>query len=367
MGAGFHSMNGLKQCVNGKLWSTYVIPRLLYGLEVLDLKQSDLQRLESYQKKSLKQIQHLPDRAPNSASLALMGILPIEAVVHKNMLNLFWRWLTSEGIEYDICLRQLAVKSPDEKSWFNRIRDLLYRYDLPSPSVLLEQPLSKSKWKSMIDKAIHAEVEGTWREDIQLKSSLKYINPNKVKVGQCHPVWDTVRDNVYDSRRAQTKCRLLTGTYTLQSNKAVFNQHAVDPTCKLCRGAPETRQHFLVECQALQKEREKYLRLIEPIADRLHIDLSSPDAVTRLILDPSVYTESVLDITNLEIQSRELIDILHRKRLRLLTLPEEQQGPVASILICPDSELVPAAHTVHTQNTTSIPTVRRQVNGGNLL
>ena len=180
-------------------------------------------------------------------------------------------------------------------------------------------------------------------------------------------MWDTVRDNVYDSRRAQAKCRLLTGTYTLQSNKAVFNQHAVDPTCKLCHGAPETRQHFLVECQALQKEREKYDRLIEPIADRLHIDLSSPDAVTRLILDPSVYTESVLDITNLEIQSRELIDILHRKRLRLLTLPEEQQGPVASILICPDSELVPAAHTVHTQNTTSIPTVRRQVKGGNLL
>ena len=90
MGAGFQSMNGLKQCVSGKLWSTYDIPRLLYGLEVLDLKQSDLQRLESYQKKSLKQIQHLPDRAPNSASLALVGILPIEAVVHKNMLNLFW-------------------------------------------------------------------------------------------------------------------------------------------------------------------------------------------------------------------------------------------------------------------------------------
>ena len=71
----------------------------------------------------------------------------------------------------------------------------------------------------MIDNAIHAEVEGTWREDIQLKSSLKYINPNKVKVGQCHPVWDTVRDNVYDSRRAQTKCRLLTGTYPYKVTK----------------------------------------------------------------------------------------------------------------------------------------------------
>ena len=84
---------------------------------------------------------------------------PYQRVVRKNMLNLFWRWLTSEGIEHNICLRQLAVKSPDEKSWFNRIRDLLYRYDLPAPSVQLEQPLSKPKWKSMVVNAIHAEVE----------------------------------------------------------------------------------------------------------------------------------------------------------------------------------------------------------------
>ena len=95
-------------------------------------------------------------------------------------------------------------------------------------------------------------------EDIQSKNSLKYINPNKVKVGHAHPVWSTVRDNVYDSRRAQTKCRLLTGTYILQSNGAVFNQHAVDATCKLFSSPPETRQHFLVECQALSDERTKY-------------------------------------------------------------------------------------------------------------
>ena len=91
MGAGFHSINGLKQCVNGKLWSTHVIPRLLYGLEVLEMKQSDIKQLEQYQRKSLRQIQHLPDRTQNSATLVLLVILPIEMVIHKNMLNLFWR------------------------------------------------------------------------------------------------------------------------------------------------------------------------------------------------------------------------------------------------------------------------------------
>ena len=220
------------------------------------------------------------------------------------MLNLFWRWHTSEGIEREICLRQLAMKSPADNSWFNRIRDLLRRYGLPSPSVLLEQPLSKPKWKSMVDEAISSSVEETWRDDIQSKSSLKYINPNKVKVGHSHPVWSTVRDSVYDSRRAQTKCRLLTGTYTLQSNRAFFNQHAVDATCKMCRSAPETRQHFLVECQALSDERRKYLSQVSVVTDRLDLDLSCPDTVTSLILDSSTLMDSFSEINKIELYSR---------------------------------------------------------------
>ena len=79
-----------------------------------------------------------------------------------------------------------------------------------------------------------------------------------------HPVWSTVRCNIMDNKRAQLKCKLLTGTYILQGNRAVFNQHSVDPTCKLCTIAPETRQHFIAECPAFVTERceltEKLLR-----------------------------------------------------------------------------------------------------------
>ena len=156
----------------------------------------------------------------------------------------------------------------------------------------------------MVDEAFSSSVEETRREDIQSKGSLKYINPNKGKVGQSHPVWSTVRDSIYDSRRAQTKCRLLTGTYALQSHRAVFNQHAVDATCKLCRSAPETRQHFLVECQAFSDERRKYLSQVSVVTNRLDVDLSCPDIVTRLILDPSTLTEGFSEITKLELYNR---------------------------------------------------------------
>ena len=82
MGAGLHCGNGLKQCVGGKLWSTYVVPRLLYGLEVLSLSEKDFRDLELYQRKSLKQIQSFPDKTHSSAVLALLGILPLQRVMY---------------------------------------------------------------------------------------------------------------------------------------------------------------------------------------------------------------------------------------------------------------------------------------------
>ena len=228
------------------------------------------------------------------------------------------------------------MKSPAENSWFNRIRDLR-RYGLPSLSVLLEQQLSKPKWKSMVDEAISSAAEDSWREDIQSKNSLKYINPNKVKV---------IVSMIVEELRRNAGClqaHILSRVTGLSSN-----QHAVDATCKLCRSAPETRQHFLVECQALSDERTEYLSQGSLVTDRLDIDLSCPDTVTHLILDPSTLTDSFSEITKL--YSRELIDTLHRKRIKLLAPQEGQQGLTVSSLMFLNSKSVPAVHTVRNQN-----------------
>ena len=61
-GVGLYCSNGQKQSVCGKLWSIYVFPRLLYGLDVLELTGNDIKNLEQYQRKLLKQIQSLPDK-----------------------------------------------------------------------------------------------------------------------------------------------------------------------------------------------------------------------------------------------------------------------------------------------------------------
>ena len=42
MGAGFHGKSGLKQSIKANMWMKYVIPRVIYGLEVLNLRKKDI-------------------------------------------------------------------------------------------------------------------------------------------------------------------------------------------------------------------------------------------------------------------------------------------------------------------------------------
>ncbi len=70
MGAGLHCGNGLKQDICARLWNSEIVPRLTFGLEVMNLKNKDINVLEAFQRKSLKQIQGLPDKAPKYSSFS---------------------------------------------------------------------------------------------------------------------------------------------------------------------------------------------------------------------------------------------------------------------------------------------------------
>ena len=115
---GFHSVNRLKTCLNGHIWNTFVVDRLIYGLEVLSLKEvKDIGCLEKFQRKSLRQLQGLPDTTPNCVTLVLLGILPTESVIHKNSLNLFMNITRNKHfIEYKVAERQLVMKEVKRKA-----------------------------------------------------------------------------------------------------------------------------------------------------------------------------------------------------------------------------------------------------------
>ena len=102
------------------------------------------------------------------------------------------------------------------------VRGILKLYSLPSIFQLLDNPPSKNEWKRLLNSAVNTAIEESWKQDIKSKSSLKYVNPDSLKVRKSHHVWSTVRNSIHDSRRAQLKSKLLTGTYILQGNRTAF-------------------------------------------------------------------------------------------------------------------------------------------------
>ena len=86
----------------------------------------------------------------------------------------------------------------------------------------------------------------------------------KLEIGKVHRVWNSVRPNLQDIRRAHIKVRILTGTYILQSTKAKFNNQQVDPKCPLCRLESKDLTHFLLTCPALSTVRELHIKSLRP-------------------------------------------------------------------------------------------------------
>ena len=53
LGSGMHGKNGISPIITVQMWNTFVIPRLLHGIEPLDVRKKDLEDLEIYQRKYL--------------------------------------------------------------------------------------------------------------------------------------------------------------------------------------------------------------------------------------------------------------------------------------------------------------------------
>ena len=63
------------------------------------------------------QLQRLPDNTSSSACLGILGILPVESVIHKTLLNLFTTMMRDQNsIEYEIARRQIVMRDMPQKS-----------------------------------------------------------------------------------------------------------------------------------------------------------------------------------------------------------------------------------------------------------
>jgi hypothetical protein len=240
------------------------------------------------------------------------------------------------SIEKELAERQLLMSGFNSQSWFSKARCILAQYNLPSAHDLMLNPINTNRWKTQVKKAVDSVWHDQLRTKVSLYSSLNYISTNNILWRNTHPCLASVGTSSQDISRLQTKLKLLTGTYYLQSNKASFNQNSVDPTCLLCKESAETVDHFLLECKTLHDIRIPYLHELESFLCSFRnctkcFNLTNViDA--QLILDPShllcacgCRCKCTDNCFMVEYISRKLCYALHAKRNELLkTLPSSK-------------------------------------------
>ena len=172
----------------------------------------------------LKQIQHLPNRTSNAATLLLLGRIPIEGELHKRMLKTFGNIIRNENsVEKDIVHRQLAMKSINSGSWFPKVSEIADKYELPSPHDIIENPPSKSQWNKTVNTVINDFYLKQLTNEAANKTSLKYLNFSSTKIGSVHNIWKSAGSESFAINMACLKMKIVTGTLILQNEKSKFS------------------------------------------------------------------------------------------------------------------------------------------------
>ena len=254
MGTGLHG-GGLNPIVSLHMIETYVIPRLLYGLDAVILNKTDVNKLSLYHRKLLKQIQGLPDRTPSTAIYLLLGAIPVEAHLHIKILSLFGAItrLDKNNPLHKIMIRQMAINDGTDSSWFCYAQTIANKYKI-NLHTCIHNPWTKLDWKRFVNNTIKDQWRLELLEESQQKQTMAYLYKYHLQYSGPNPIWTSCGRSTYHIRGANVRTKIATSTFPVRASYAGMSEDK-DKTCLLCGEEEETLSHFTTKCKALQTER----------------------------------------------------------------------------------------------------------------
>ena len=319
-----------------KVESLYALPVLLSGVAPLIISKSETDIIHYHHKKTLLNLMKLPKNIPESFVMFMAGSLGATAHIHIKQMGLFGMITRlPDNILYKVATAKLASEPDDSSSWFVQIRQLCNQYCFPSPLSLLENPLTKPKFK----KLIKSRVLDYWRRKYELEASerdsLEFFKPQFLSLSRPHPLWTTCASNPWEINKALIVARLLSGQYISDWHARHWSKENPDGFCLLCPGRRIRGDitHLLLSCEALQEKRLNILQYWKLLSeDKPHLQqllssvlCSSPRDQVQFLLDPSsvpsVITGCQMDLFSLEDifpLTRTYCYSMHRRRSQII-------------------------------------------------
>ena len=316
------------------------MPVLFSGLATLVLNKAETNIIDKHYQYTMQNLQRLHRKTPRSIVLFLAGSLPGEAILHMRQLSLLSMicHLPDDPL-HQHAKYTLSTLSPASLSWFHQVRDLCLQYNWPHPLVLLDQPVSKNKFR----KLVKLKVAEYWHQVLAAPAecsspsmtSLQYFDPYKASLLHPHPMWTSSAGNSFECSKSTVLARMVSGRYRTEAMCRFWSTnrsgYCLSDTCQDVKG---DLVHLLIVCPALEHTRHRLHSLwclktadCPPLQGLIVRILSSPpESQVRFILDSTSCPELIklVQIFGMEIQDRILYLTrtwafsIHRQKLKLL-------------------------------------------------
>ena len=289
-----------------KLYWSVCIPKLAYGLHLMDLQDDALAVTESCHAKFAKVFQGLPDQASNTGAVACMGWLSLEGYIRLMLLMFFMRIisLSADCIYKKVLITRYCyhVYHPDGLHYgpLSRFVALCKEYGLMARvTAAIEDCIipSKAEWKKLVMDKIWAMENRKLKLMCTICKSLNYMKDRVVSV-QLLSWWSYVQLKPQDAYKCRVIIRLLLDCHNLKSCQLRYKREGVtNALCAYCNhGQIETISHVLFSCQALSDLRQLYWnRVLENCPHRLvqEMNLMNLEQKTALLL--SCFNNTFID------------------------------------------------------------------------
>ena len=318
----------LSPSVKIHLFRTYTSPILQSGLSSFALRTSMLEPLAIFHRKTLRGILSLSRYSTTPALHFLLGELPIEGKIHRDVFSLFYSiWRNPDSKIYSIVKYLLETTQTNSRTWAAHIRYLSVKYDIPDPLLCLESdPPAKSYYKEFIHTKISAYFENFMREKAMKSSSMQYLNVSLTGLrGKKHPALSGIV-TTHEVRKSKIHIKMLAGDFLTYQTKA--ERSGGSPHCRSCpETSPKTESlnHILTECFAYQDTRKRifpeFIEACKTTKSKVSFEdiLRNSETLTQFILDPtSITLDKRVHINDPALPSRDYCYTVNSIRMQKL-------------------------------------------------
>ena len=197
------------------LFRTFTCPIIRSGLSSFAMRTNQITPLSLFHRKTLKAFLHLSQSAPTPAIHFLLGELPMEGKIHRDMFSLFFSvWSNPDTKIYQIVKHLLSTSPDNSRTWSINLRHISKMYNLEDPlSCLQRDPPSKSCYKETVLTKISAFHENELRSKARDNDYMQYLNVSLSGLrGRHHPSLSNII-TTEEVKKLRPHLKLLSGEY----------------------------------------------------------------------------------------------------------------------------------------------------------